>query len=179
MAGLSLLVNGVVNLRRELAALFAGHPEQAHRAGSAWAHAHFATPLPAAVDVAVFNAYPKDTDLLQASNAVNVAGKRIEEVVRPGGTIVIMVACPEGLGWHALGSPGMAAPFVYDIERDFGGRHLIIFSPNLCEPEVRTVYPHGAYLACDWESALAELQRQHGPATRVAVFPSGTLQVGA
>ena len=58
------------------------------------------------MDVAVFNAWPKDTEGTQAGMAmVPIRGKPFQ-VLKEGGTVVIASACPEGLGFHSVMGPG-------------------------------------------------------------------------
>ena len=71
-AGLEMTIDVVVNSGRDVAGVFAGHPVQAHREGAEYARQVYTTPLPESVDVGVFNAYPKDTELLLGFNALNV-----------------------------------------------------------------------------------------------------------
>ena len=89
MARLSFIVNGVVNARRELTGVFAGDPVQAHRAGVEWARRVYATELPPHVDMVFLNAYPKDTELLQADTAMTPLKTSKTSIVKADGIIVI------------------------------------------------------------------------------------------
>jgi len=178
-AGLGFVVNGVINSRRQLAGLFAGDMIGAHRAAVECARRVYATPLPSPADIAVFNAYPKDTDLLQSINALNVVCFDLSRAVRAGGSVVMTSACPEGAGVHLLEGPGMRGYVAYDQHRDFGGFDLIIYSPNLAGPEARQIYPRGTLLFNHWPEVIEELQRRHGQSASVTVFPCASLQIPA
>ena len=76
-------VNTVVNSRRELVALFAGDPVAAHRVGVRFARKVYSTTFPPPADVAVFNAYPKDTDLVQVLNSMNAVVRDLRRAIKP------------------------------------------------------------------------------------------------
>jgi len=74
----------------------AGHPIEAHREGCAQLNAFGCAPLPWLADVVLVSAggFPKDINLYQAQKALDHA----RLAVRPGGTIILVAECPEGLG---------------------------------------------------------------------------------
>ena len=87
-------------------AMVAGHPEKAFWHGVEIGKKLYATPLPEGMDVAVFNAWPKDTEGTQAGMGyVPIRGKP-SQVIREGGTLVLASAAPEGLGFHSVMGPG-------------------------------------------------------------------------
>ena len=136
----------------------------------------YATPAPRAADVVILNAYPKDSDLIQATMALNVAYTFQPAIVKAGGTIVVTCACPEGAGIHFLDGFGMRKAARYDQEA-FGDRHLIIFSPNLSEYDVQRMFPPGTILYRRWPEVVQELERLHGSRPRVSVFPWASQQL--
>ena len=178
-AGLAFIVAGVVNSRRQLAGVFAGHMIQAHRAAAEFARRVYATPLPPPADIGIFNAYPKDIDLVQAINAFRAVDNQIDKVVRPGGTVVIASACPEGAGFHLWAGPGGRHDLVYDQYRDFGGYQVMIYSPHLSYLEAKPTYPDNTLVFKSWQETIEELTRQHGMAASVTVFPCASLQMPA
>jgi len=179
MAGLQFIVNGVVSSRRALVEVVAGDPVQAHRAGVEIARRVYATHLPDPVDVGVFNAYPKDTDLMQSGNALNVVASDPSRVVKAEGTAVLTTACPKGLGIHYLEGTAMRCYIMHERERHFRGRRLILYSPNLSLPEVRQAYDADTVVLNRWEDVMAELEERHGEKATAAVFPSGAVQIPA
>lgn len=177
--GLDLIVNVVVNSRREVAGLFVGDMILAHRAGVELARKVYATAMPREpVDIAICNAYPKDTDFLQNAMALNVLASSPKPVLKEGGTVVIITASPEGRGYHGLYGPGMrydplrggkpvrfALPGVRDVS-------LVYFSPNLSPADVR-----GATLFREWSELVRHLQGRYGHQATVAVFPCSSIQL--
>ena len=72
MAGLDYIVNPLLNERLEIMGLVAGDVTAAFERGCQLGAEMYGTPMPAAgsVDVGIFNAFPKDTELCQAGLAL-------------------------------------------------------------------------------------------------------------
>jgi nickel-dependent lactate racemase len=180
MAQVSFGVNGVLNSRRELAGLFAGEQVEAHRAAAALARQVYSTELLPPADVAVFNAYPKDTCLAQAINALNAVGYDLGRAMKRDGSVVLAAACPEGAGVIYLESVGMRLYLKFSREQmQLGANSAILFSPNLAYPEVALTYPDDTLVLNRWEEVEAELARRHGDRATATVFPCGALQIPA
>jgi nickel-dependent lactate racemase len=173
-AGLEMIVNVVVNSRREIAGVFAGDPSLAFRQGTQFARDIYATPVPDAVDVAVFNAYPKDTEFIMGFNALNPGYGIGERLVQAGGTVVITMAASEGYGCHS----GMDRyQFKYDASVSWQ-RRLIVYSPNVNQWDVDRLCPPGTLLFREAPALIRALSDLHPGRARAAVFPCGTLQLG-
>jgi nickel-dependent lactate racemase len=181
MAGLDVSVNAVGTSRGGTAGVFVGHYVAAHRAAVALARRVYATPVPPGPwDVGVFNAYPKDTEFIQATNALNVWADRDEALVRPGGTIVLATAGSEGRGFHSLADTFMrlgGRRQERPLHRVFQGRRLVIFCPAVSVADVRDHYPADAVVCRKWQEVVDTLRMSHGAGTRALVFPCGTLQL--
>lgn len=175
-AGLEFIVNAVFTMNRGVGGLVAGHPVLAHEAGMAIARRAYRTAVPAGADVVVLNAYPKDTDLLQSCMALNVAWLPCPAIVRPGGSIIITTACPEGAGLHFLVGDGMRSPLAWSEEL-LDGYHVGIVSPNLSPHDVYRHFPRAVALYAGWPDALAALIKQHGEIARAVVYPCAALQL--
>jgi hypothetical protein len=178
IVGLDCIINAVINTRREIVDLFVGGVVQAHRAGVRRARQVYATPIPdAPVDVAICNAYPKDTEFLQSGNALNILASSERPVVKEGGSIVIITASPEGRGYHGIYGPGMRYDPLREEESWRGrrltryGATLIYFSPNLTPADAR----HEAVFQ-RWPDLVQYLHRLHGSRASVAVFPCASMQ---
>ena len=170
-------VNTVVNSRRELVALFAGDPIEAHRAGVKFARTVYGTAFPPPADIAVFNAYPKDTDLVQVLNSMNAVGRDLRRAIKPCGSAVLATACTHGAGIHYLLSSGMRAHGPLRRERlHLGEKGLIIYSPNLSFADIQE-FPEDTCLFNGWPEVIAELGRRHGDGATVSVFPNAALQI--
>jgi len=176
-AGLDIIVNLLVNSRREVAGVFVGDMVEAHRVGVKLAEAVYGTRMPTDVDLAVVNAYPMDTELFQAGKGL-WAGV---EATREDGTIVLLAACSEGRGYHALVQKGgrLWRPPASLAGRRLGGRRLMIVSPNLSLKDVRQNYPRETSLFGNWDEALRELRKDPDHRISVAVFPCAPIQVPA
>jgi nickel-dependent lactate racemase len=179
MGGLDAVVNVVVNTRRGIAGLFVGDVVEAHRAGVALARQVFATPVPEAWDVGVFNAYPKDNELVQAGMAFNIWGSAKTPIVREGGTVVLCTAASEGFGFHSLHGPGMRLANTGNMAARFAPRELVIFSPGINRYDLSPATRDAVTLCRTWEETVGVLRDRHGSGTRVAVFPCGALQLAA
>jgi len=180
MAGLNFVINGVINSRRELAGAFAGDLVAAHRAAVVYARRVSATVLPPPADVALFNAYPKDKNLLQSVNALNVIGYELQRGIRPDGTVILAAACPEGMGLNFLESLGGKVYLKFTREMMGLGKHgAILFSPNLSYAEVSQLYPDDTLVLNRWDQVVAEIVRRHGDAAAATVFPTAGVQIPA
>ena len=184
--GLAWAANGVFNERGELCGLFCGDVKEAHAAAVAQARRVNAVEVPYGSDVAVFNAFPKDTEFIQTMAALNVwADRRNPEraLVRPGGSIVVVCACTEGLGAHGLIEYGRRQFARRDQHGSFkdvlAGRDLLFLAPNVSPATVELYYGPAARLFRDWPSLRAALQELHSGGASAAVFPSSALAVDA
>lgn len=91
--GLHLSVNTVLARRGEVAGIYAGECRAAHRAAIAHAERLYAVPIPARADVTVVSTFPADLDFWQAEKGLYTAALS----TRPGGGILLITPCPEGI----------------------------------------------------------------------------------
>ena len=82
--------------RRPIAAVFAGDPEAAHRQGVEFVSRVMLETLDRPVDAVITTSagYPLDLTFYQALKGVTAAS----HIVKPGGTILLLAACQEGVG---------------------------------------------------------------------------------
>lgn len=94
-AGLSYLLNVVLDREKRVAAAFAGHPERAHEAGCAFVERQNLVPK-VEVDIVLTGngGYPLDQNIYQAVKSMTAA----EACVREGGVIICAAACADGSG---------------------------------------------------------------------------------
>lgn len=92
-AGLKMIANAVLDGRNSMAGCFCGDGVLAHREGTKLANEIYSVPIDSKVDVAVVDSHPADIDMWQAVKALEAA----ELAVRPGGTIVMLTPCWEGI----------------------------------------------------------------------------------
>ena len=183
MAGVHAIVNVVPSSRRGIAGLVVGDVVAAHRAGVAIAQRVFATPVPSAVDVGVFTAYPKDTEYCQLSLAFNVWTTAKEPIVHERGTIVACTAASEGPGFHSLMGPGMRLGgdwgSLRSLRRAFRPREMVVFSPGINANDLAPEARGDMTLCRAWPQVLERLRELHGAHARVAVFPCSAIQLAA
>jgi nickel-dependent lactate racemase len=173
--GLDLVINVVINSKRDIAGLYIGDPVGAYLKGVDVARQVYATDLPEGVDVAVLNAYPKDTEFYQVLNAMHIVRTTRRVLVRQGGAIVLTTAASEGMGFHYLFGPQGRRPFKFDPAM-IGERRLFLYSPSVTGSQVQPVFSTGAESFRDWDLLLDRLQTLYGSSCKVAVLPCASIQ---
>jgi nickel-dependent lactate racemase len=115
LAGVDFIINVIKNYRGEVVEAVAGELEQAHARGVEICERSWVRKFDRGYDVIFVSpgGYPKDIDLHQAQKAVSVA----EQVVNPGGTIVLVAECRKGIG--KFGATLKAADSVDTVIRNF------------------------------------------------------------
>ncbi len=100
-SGLSrFILNAVLNSKKEIVAVVAGDPIEAHRAGALYADRMYRIRAePAEIVIASPGGMPKDINLYQSQKALENA----KNIVKDGGTIILVAECPEGLGNDVYG----------------------------------------------------------------------------
>jgi len=96
IVGVDFIVNVVINKKRDVAGVFAGHFDKAHREGCKLVEKHSVIELEDYVDVVITSGggFPLDATFYQISKALICA----RDILRKGGTIVVACECREGLG---------------------------------------------------------------------------------
>lgn len=90
------LVDVSLTRDRKIAQVFAGHPEQAHRRGMEFVGKVMLERIEEPVDAVITTAagYPLDLTFYQTVKGITAAS----HIVKPGGRILVVSACPEGAG---------------------------------------------------------------------------------
>ena len=96
ICGADYIVNVVLDEHKHIVHAVAGDAVQAHRAGCAYLDKMYRKPIPARADIVLVSqgGAPKDANLYQVQKALDNA----KHAVKPGGTIILIGACSEGLG---------------------------------------------------------------------------------
>jgi len=180
LAGLDCIVNSVGTSAGKTAGVFVGDLVKAHRAAVDLARRIYLTQAPLHADIGLFNAFPEDTELVQALKALNVwTGNISSPLVREKGTVIIATASSEGLGFHSLADRGMRlyrkADHKAEVKSIFHGRKVIVFSPTCSQADLREKYDESVLLCNHWAEVLEQLTRGSGSQT-VSIFPNGSLQ---
>jgi nickel-dependent lactate racemase len=121
MVGADFILNVVLDEHQRIVRAVAGHPVLAHREGCAALDAFGRATIDRPADVVVIGAggSPKDINLYQAQKALDNG----RHIVRPGGILLLVAECPEGLGHHTfeewMRDPGGLDAILNRIRREF------------------------------------------------------------
>lgn len=96
MARHDFILDVTLTQERQISGVFAGNPVKAHAAGVEFLESSSLARLPEPVDVAITSSagYPLDLTFYQATKGITAA----EHIVKPGGTILLIAECAEGIG---------------------------------------------------------------------------------
>ncbi len=152
MVGVDFILNVVLDARKEIIHAAAGDVTAAHRAGCAFLDTLYQVPIPRRADIVLVSqgGAPKDLNLYQTQKALDNA----KHAVRPGGVIILMGSCAEGLGEKTFEEWMTSAPtarsLIDRIRREFrlGGHKAAAIAMVLEEADI--------YLVSDLEDALVE-----------------------
>ena len=171
---LDFVVNAVMGVSRDIVGLFVGDAVQAHRHGIALAEQAYAVSAERNVDIAIISAYPEDYDLVQSTKAL-AKGMGID-CLKVGGKVLLVTACPDGAGYHALYGPtGQGhAGFLERRKAQLLQMELVIYSPGIGPMELLDVFPDSVRLFRNADSAVEYVGAGDGP-VRVNVFPYGAM----
>ena len=185
VCGIDFILNVVLSEHKEIIRAVAGHPVKAHRAGCAFLDALYLKELPQGADIVLVSqgGAPKDLNLYQTQKALDNA----RHAVNPGGVIVLIGSCKEGLGERVFEEwmTGSASPqaMIERIGRDFqlGGHKAAAIAMTLekadvylvsdLEPEfVRSIFltPQPSV-----QEALNKAFEKLGPKATVLAMPYG------
>ncbi|MEE4241119.1 MAG: nickel-dependent lactate racemase [Desulfopila sp.] len=191
LAGVDFILNVVINEDRELAGVFGGHYEKAHRAGCDLVVDHAVAQLEEKVDLVITSAggYPLDATFYQVSKCLISA----RDILVENGTILVTCGCQEGLGSEEFCTIMRSNPTPEDFNRHHGnpdnfvidqwcaqniyqalghaGR-IYIYSPGLDKEDVSRF--QGVKID-DVQAAVDTLLHNH---KKVAVVPGGPYVVG-
>ena len=90
------ILNTVLTADKQIARVFCGALETAHLAGCELAKSLYTLALAQAADLAIVSCggHPKDINFIQAHKALDYG----VHAVKPGGTVILLAACPDGFG---------------------------------------------------------------------------------
>ena len=166
--GVDYIINTVLNREGKIARVFAGELDAAHRAAAAFAQAVYSVHVDRRADV-VIAASPHTRNFVQTHKALYNAF----QAMKPGGRIILLAPCPEGLGgeqfvkWLRLGSRGAVIAGLRR-ESEINGQTALstlekapssIMVTDLTEKEVLCL---GARKAPNLENALATVRIEMG-----------------
>lgn len=185
------LLNVALNAQKQITGVFAGGVVEAHRKGREFVRQSAMVRVDAPYDVVVTtnSGYPLDQNLYQTVKGMSAAS----QVVRPGGAILMVAACADGLPDHGLyaqllaeaGSPdailkmlqrpGFSAQDQWQVQVQANIQKkadVYVFSEGLSDEQIR----RALFIPCrDLPATLQALTKKHGP--RVCVMPDGPLTI--
>lgn len=188
-AHLAFVLNVTLNPDKSIAAAFAGHPEQAHRAGcEQMKKAVNVRAVPAEIAITGNGGHPLDQNIYQAVKGMTAAAA----CCREGGTIIMAASCSDGHGGECFYRDLAAAAtpqellervlrvpqeetlpdqWQYQILARILSHHRVIFVTDRCDPRIiRDMHmEHAATLQAAVDRALADA----GPDAGVTVIPDG------
>ncbi len=186
-AGVDFIANVLIDDAKQPVAIFSGDPQTAFTAGCRQAESNAVVHVGTPADLVITSGggYPLDATLYQSSKGLIAAGN----IVRPGGTILMIAGCSEGLGSRSycdIIRSANASPeqfrthyshpdnFVIDqwgaqvyfqtLERC--GR-ILLYSPHLTQQDID---PFGMTLVTDPAAVLPELCAQ---SQNIYIVPEG------
>ena len=185
ICGIDFIVNVVLDEHKNIVHAVAGDVTAAHRAGCVYLDWMYRKPIPEKADIVLVSqgGAPKDANLYQTQKALDNA----KHAVKDGGTIILIGACPEGLGstkfesW--LKSANSAHEMVERIGKEFelGGHKAaaiglvlekasIDFVSEMDADFVRSIFLNPRPSA---QAALDAAFQKYGPDATVIAMPFG------
>lgn len=185
ICGIHYIVNVILDEHKHIVHAVAGDVTLAHREGCRYLDQMYRVKIPRRADIVLVSqgGAPKDANLYQTQKALDNA----KHAVRKGGTVILMGACPEGLGSKTFEAWLTQAPTAHSmverIGRDFqlGGHKAAAIGMVLEEagidfvsemdPEfVRSIFLNPRKTA---QEALDAALAKYGPEATVIAMPFG------
>ncbi|MGD2104227.1 MAG: nickel-dependent lactate racemase [Anaerolineae bacterium] len=176
-----------------VARAFAGTPDRVFQEAVALARRVYEVACPRDLDFAITAGHPYDIDLYQAVRAVEYA----DGIVRRGGSILLVAACPEGIGgdeFYRLMADRAKQPddYLRDVVRRNGKvtfsvlgyclsrikreKNLHILTDGIIDEELDAM---GWHHPASFQRGIDALLKHYGPNARAAVFPMGSSTIPA
>jgi len=118
ICGIDYIVNAVLDEHKHIVYCVAGDVTEAHRAGCAYLDQMYRCIIPQRADIVIVSqgGAPKDANLYQTQKALDNA----KHAVKKGGTIILIGACPEGLGSKKFEQWLTSAPTAHSMVERIG-----------------------------------------------------------
>jgi len=184
-AGLTAILNVALNGEGKVVRAVFGDQQRAFRTGVETCRKIYACGFDTRADIVVAGAFPAEIEFWQSHKALYPA----DMVARPGGTIILISPCPEGvavmhpemLGFTAW-SPeeidagvrdgrikdGVGAALAMAWAKIRKGRQISLVSDGISAEEARAL---GYVFFPSAQEALEEALRRHGPDAKVHILP--------
>lgn len=185
ICGIDFILNVVLDAHKQILLAVAGDVVAAHRAGCRYLDALYASRIEAQADIVIVSqgGAPKDLNLYQTQKALDNA----KHAVKPGGIIILMGSCAEGLGESTFARWFQEAQKPSDLTKrikvDFqlGGHKAAAIAMVLEQADIFLVsemepdFVEGLFLKPyrTAQDALDDAMRQKGSDATVLVMPYG------
>ncbi len=118
ICGIDYIVNAVLDEHKHIVYCVAGDVTAAHRDGCAYLDKMYRCNIPEKADIVIVSqgGAPKDANLYQTQKALDNA----KHAVKKGGTIILIGACPEGLGSKKFEQWLTSAPTAHSMVERIG-----------------------------------------------------------
>ena len=185
ICGIDFIVNVVLDEHKHIVYAVAGDVTKAHRVGCQYLDQMYRCHIPQKADIVLVSqgGAPKDANLYQTQKALDNA----KHAVKKGGTIILMGACPEGLGSKKFESWLLNAPTAHSMverigrEFELGGHKaaaigMVLENASIdliseMEPDfVRSIFLNPQP---DLETAFAQAMEKYGENATVIAMPFG------
>ena len=185
ICGIDYILNVVLDEHKHIVYAVAGDAVAAHRIGCAYLDRMYRKSIPEKADIILVSqgGAPKDSNLYQVQKALDNA----KHAIKDGGTVILIGACPEGLGSARFAQWLIEAPdppsLIERIHREFqlGGHkaaaiamvlaHAQVDLVSEMEPDfVRSIFLNPQPSA---QKALDEALLRYGPDASVLAMPYG------
>lgn len=175
MAGLDVKVDAILNLKREITALFVGDPIEEHAEGVKLAREHYATDMVTDCDIVIANCYSKANEMVLAPA---VASQLLSQ---KGGDMVVIVVTPEGQINHywgrSFGKRFAGRGWVRRTSLPRNTKRLFVMAPYSDKVGGDWVAPYSSInWTKTWAEVIRELKNRYGDKAKVAVIPDATIQ---
>jgi nickel-dependent lactate racemase len=187
LVGVDFIVDCVFDAHGRVAKIVVGDVEKAHAVGRAFWDSLFQVESQERADLVIVSAggHPKDIDLYQAYKALYNAGR----VVKEGGMILLVAACPDGIGNDLFEDWMMRCERPEDVfgileEEGFklGGHKAVYLAKDLARAQIALVSEMEDELVrrffltpiIDPNEILALAHERFGDGFRILVMPHGT-----
>jgi nickel-dependent lactate racemase len=185
----TFLLNVSLNVKREITGIFAGELRAAHAQGCAFVKENAMCAVDNQYDIVITtnSGYPLDQNLYQSVKGLSAAN----QIVCPGGSIIIAAACEDGLPDHGryaallaqagsiqglvnmISQPGFHAQDQWQVQiqaRIQSRAEVYVYSDGLTDGQIEKAL----FKTCrNLEQTVAQLQEKYGHKTRICVIPDG------
>jgi len=190
IAGLDFILNVVLNSKKEIVKAVAGDYIKAHRTGAKIVNRMYRRDVsPAEIVITCAGGRPKDINLFQAQKALDNA----KDAVLPGGTLILLAECAEGLGhpvferWAREASSPEDCVERFGREYEFGGHKAALIAKEALDHDLILVsaMPKKDVEICFFrpastlDEAMAMAREHQGKDARTLVMPYGALTLAA